>query len=433
MRILNIYYKNINSLEGEGRVYFDQGPLAESGVFAITGPNGSGKSSILDVITLGMYGETFRFDKPAEHIITKHTDESFAQVEFAFAGETYRSSWHVKRSDTTRPEMKLTHLSGDQVVLAESPILVRKFLAELTGMDFHKFSKSIVLPQGDFAAFLNALDSERMDILEKISGSDLYADYRQQAETKNIELKEKVTFLEREAGLIPLLADEALEATEHDLQDFTEIHEDQKIQQEQLQQQLANLENIATHETQHRQLLDHQQQLQEQINRQQLDLQRIGAAPQANLFRDDLQALENSQAETEQSRSSLNHYRAELSILQQQLAADDNTQDISGLLNGKTLLSQKKRTDELKLEISRIKLELPRENELATAIRQQLDEKQTTLAEVESWLQVNQVDAVLISDFPDVVQLRNLRTELLELGGKLKSQGSWSKKSYGCT
>lgn len=71
MRILNIYFKNINSLEGEGRVAFDQGPIADSGVFAITGPNGSGKTSILDVITLGLYGETFRFDKPAEHVMTK--------------------------------------------------------------------------------------------------------------------------------------------------------------------------------------------------------------------------------------------------------------------------------------------------------------------------------------------------------------------------
>ncbi|NBV74970.1 MAG: hypothetical protein EBR59_03095, partial [Methylococcaceae bacterium] len=71
MRILNLSFQNINSLAGEGRIDFDQGPIAESGVFAITGPNGSGKTSILDVITLALYGETFRFSKPAEHVISK--------------------------------------------------------------------------------------------------------------------------------------------------------------------------------------------------------------------------------------------------------------------------------------------------------------------------------------------------------------------------
>jgi DNA repair protein SbcC/Rad50 len=189
MRILNIFFKNINSLEGEGRVYFDQGPIADSGVFAITGPNGSGKSSILDVITLGLYGETFRFDKPAAHVMTKQTRECFAKVEFALGDDKFRSSWEVKYNDSL-PEvtpllakMTLTRINGQEETLAESPNQVRNRMAELTGMDFHKFSKSIMLPQGDFAAFLLALDSERMDILEKISGADLYNDHRQKNRT----------------------------------------------------------------------------------------------------------------------------------------------------------------------------------------------------------------------------------------------------------
>ncbi|MGR8942321.1 MAG: AAA family ATPase, partial [Gammaproteobacteria bacterium] len=43
MKILNIRFKNINSLEGENRINFEQAPFADTGVFAITGPNGSGK------------------------------------------------------------------------------------------------------------------------------------------------------------------------------------------------------------------------------------------------------------------------------------------------------------------------------------------------------------------------------------------------------
>ncbi len=97
MKILNIHFKNINSLEGESRIDFEQSPFSDTGVFAITGPNGSGKSSILDAITLGLYGETFRFDRPAGHVMTKHTAECFSEIEFVLDKVKYRSSWHAQR------------------------------------------------------------------------------------------------------------------------------------------------------------------------------------------------------------------------------------------------------------------------------------------------------------------------------------------------
>lgn len=58
MKILNVRFKNINTLKGEWEIHFDRSPLKESGLFAITGPNGSGKTTIFDAISLGIYGET---------------------------------------------------------------------------------------------------------------------------------------------------------------------------------------------------------------------------------------------------------------------------------------------------------------------------------------------------------------------------------------
>ncbi|AEF98936.1 SbcC/MukB-like Walker B domain-containing protein [Methylomonas methanica] len=435
MKILNIFFKNINSLEGEGRVYFDQGPIADSGVFAITGPNGSGKSSILDVITLGLYGETFRFDKPAAHVMTKQTDECFAQVEFALGEHTYRSTWQAKRSDTSEdaitllPKMTLTRLNGQELLLAETPNQVRHRIAELTGMDFHKFSKSIVLPQGDFAAFLNALDSERMDILEKIGGANLYADYRQQTEARFNQTQTRLTQLQQDIGSLPLLNREALEAAEQDLEDFKEQVSEIKQQQAQTQQHLAVVQNVADLEDKQQKLQGQRQSLQKKIQEYQDDLQRIANNQQALEFRTEVAFLDTKQALIEQNQATLDSYRKELSMLQTQLGTQDSP--LTGPVSEKSLSEQKQAVDALKLSLSELKLELPRQRELAQSIQQQLADNRTRLAEIDVWFQAHQADASLLEDFPDVVRLRKLRTERIELGGKRKSQAGWSKNITG--
>lgn len=433
MRILNIYYKNINSLEGEGRLDFDQGPIAESGVFAITGPNGSGKSSILDVITLGLYGETFRFDKPAEHVITKQASESFAQVEFLLGGERFRSSWQVSRPAASsedqllRPEMSLMRMDGEQQLLAETPNLVRNQIAELTGMDFHKFSKSMVLPQGDFAAFLNALDSERMDILEKISGSEIYADFRRQSELKHQQAQQRLAQIQQDIASVPLLADELLQSAELDLQDFKEQLTEHQQEQQAVQQHLSAFKEVLGIEAEQQQLARQTAQVQQTIDGLELDLRRIADVQQAAQLRGELAVIDDKQQQLTQLQHSLAGYRQELSSLQRQL--NEHPHDQSQAVTGKSLGAQKQAIDTLKLKVSELKLELPRETASVQAVQQQLDEKKITLAEVEDWLQQHQADVVLLEDFPAVAQLRNLRSEIKSLSGKQKTQANWSKNT----
>jgi len=433
MRILNISFKNINSLEGEGQVYFDQGPIADSGVFAITGPNGSGKSSILDVITLGLYGETFRFDKPAAHVMTKHTNECFARVDFALGNDKFRSTWTVKRTTAGTmslpavPNMKLSRINGQEEILADTPNQVRVRIAELTGMDFHRFSKSIVLPQGDFAAFLHALDSERMDILEKISGTNIYSDYRSQTEQQFKQAQNRLTLLQQDIAGLPLLDENALEAAAHDLQDFTEQAIEYKQRQQQIQEQLAIVENVASLERQQQELQRKQQDLIKEIAALRKDLDRIAENRDALKFRPEINLLDSKQAQTDQHQATLDSYRKELAMLQQQLGSE--AEQVSPQIQEKNLTEQKQRVDSLKLSISELKLELPRQRELAQSIQQQLNDNQTALSELDRWLQAHQSDASLIEEFPDVVRLRNLRNELIELSGKQKSNNNWVKNT----
>lgn len=433
MKILNLYFKNINSLEGESRIHFDQSPIVDGGVFAITGPNGSGKSSVLDAITLGLYGETYRFDRPAEHVMTKSTADSFAEVEFALGDNKYKASWRVARTDESptgemqAPEMKLVQLNGSEQVLEQSVQKVREKIIELTGMDFHKFSKSMVLAQGDFAAFLNALDSERMDILEKISGSDIYADYKQQAEQKYSQSQTRLQQLEQDFAATPVMDEVALEASQHDLDDFKEQQIELKTELDEVERLLNWVQGISSLEKQNESLVKEQKQLSVQLEENQQNLDKIAAAKDVLVFEDDLSLIDNKSEALQQSKKTLDSFRHEVEMLQQQLKAAHF--DEKKPVNPRSVSEQKETLDQLSLKLTDLKLSLPKENELLKSLEQQKEQKTTALSQAKAWLQTNQADKSLLDNFPEIAKLTEVRQELIEVQAKQAANSKWSKNT----
>ncbi|MCK5121451.1 MAG: AAA family ATPase [Methylococcales bacterium] len=435
MKILSLYFKNINSLEGESRIHFDQEPIVDSGVFAITGPNGSGKSSILDAITLGLYGETFRFDRPAEHVMTKETAESFSEVDFALGDEKYRASWRVNRQqgdaagELLPAEMKLIYVNGSEQVLEDSIQKVRDKMTELTGMDFHKFSKSMVLSQGDFSAFLNALDSERMDILEKISGTDIYADYKQRAEDAHQQVQTRLQQLEQDINAIPLMDAATREASEHDLSDFQEQQLALKNEQYEVEQQLGQAQKITELQDQITVLAKQQKQFESKKIENQQTLDQINKSLDLTQFEDQLSELDNKADSIQQSKKTLDAYRNELELLQTQLKSAGL--DESSSVSTKTPAEQKNSIDRLKLKLSELQFDLPKETGVLQTTSQQLDEKRSNLSATETWLQTHAVEESLLDSFPETGKLRDLRLELAELTGKQKHYSKWTKSTTG--
>src|SRR5690349_5826017 len=98
MKILSIKFLNLNSLRGEHHIRFDRPPFTESGLFAIIGPTGSGKTTILDAITVALYGRIHRHDRETAEILTRHTGEAYAEIEFEVKDVRYRSKWSIWRS-----------------------------------------------------------------------------------------------------------------------------------------------------------------------------------------------------------------------------------------------------------------------------------------------------------------------------------------------
>jgi exonuclease SbcC len=84
---------------GTHEVRFDEVPLSAAGVFLITGPTGAGKSTLLDAMTLALYGRAARYgNDKADEMMSRHTAECLAEVDFETKGEKLRATWRLRRA-----------------------------------------------------------------------------------------------------------------------------------------------------------------------------------------------------------------------------------------------------------------------------------------------------------------------------------------------
>ncbi|HBF45817.1 MAG TPA: exonuclease subunit SbcC, partial [Shewanella frigidimarina] len=212
MKILSLRFKNINSLKNEWKIDFTQSPFAENGLFAITGPTGSGKTTILDAICLALYHRTPRLSnisKTTNELMTHGTAECLAEVEFEVKGVAYRAFWSQRRSrdkadgNLQDAQVELAKLS-DGKILASQIKRKTELIEEITGLDFARFTKSMMLSQGQFAAFLNAEANERAELLEELTGTEIYSLISARVHQHFSDAKTNLKVLEAKLGSVEL-------------------------------------------------------------------------------------------------------------------------------------------------------------------------------------------------------------------------------------
>jgi exonuclease SbcC len=252
MRILEVRFKNLNSLAGEWCIDFTNPAYSADGIFAITGPTGAGKTTILDAICLALYGRTPRLDKinkNVNEIMSRHTGECFAEVSFQTSLGSYRCHWSQHRARRkSGGELQIPHheiVNADTGQVLESKIRdVALLIENVTGMDFGRFTRSMLLAQGGFAAFLEAQPDERAPILEQITGTEIYSEISMKVHQRRGEERQKLEKLQADIADISILGQEEVKELSLLLQEKQQQESGLSKKVETLSQALAWQEGI---------------------------------------------------------------------------------------------------------------------------------------------------------------------------------------------
>jgi len=225
LKIKSLYFENINSLAGKWKIDFDD-PVFNDGIFILSGPTGAGKTTILDAICLALYGETSRqksFTEKANEVMTKGTASCSSQVEFESQGRQYRAIWEHRRKKGSgefqnRAIRKIYEITKDkEEVIAETIRDAEQSIENILKMDFRQFTSAVLLPQGRFDEFLNADKKLRSDILEKITGANIYSQIGTAIQKRKSSEEKKLEIQKENAGMIQPLDEKEENAIEQQI------------------------------------------------------------------------------------------------------------------------------------------------------------------------------------------------------------------------
>ena len=213
MKLCKLKLKNLNSFRNEIELDFEKSPLDAASLVAITGPTGAGKTTLLDAICVALYGKTPRLagiaDQHARHLLSHGETDCHAEVHFVANDVRYIAEWSLRRDR-----------SPNRRLLADGENLSSDEIEAILGLDFDAFRRSVMLAQGEFAAFLKATNEERRTILEATAGIGIYDELKRELNRKVREVNDTYQEVLLRLNGIPEVSPEQLAESENRLRDL---------------------------------------------------------------------------------------------------------------------------------------------------------------------------------------------------------------------
>ncbi|GAB6196713.1 AAA family ATPase [Lysobacter xanthus] len=325
MKILSVRLLNLNSLRGECYIDF-RDPVFNEGLFAILGPTGAGKSTLLDAICLALFHQTPRHSQLSQAtnpLMTEFETECSAEVEFECRGDGYRARWSQRRARNARDgrlqnaEVELAHVDGR--IIASS---IREKLAEIeriSGLDFNRFCRSVLLAQNRFSEFLNAKEDDRAELLESMTGTEVYRAISKDVFDQARATRQEIDRIEAQAGELRVLDTPARAQLEESIQ-TSQAQADGLLERvhttTQALEWVRKLETAALAVTEAKTALA---QAQEQYDESAAERLRLNSARDAEQLRPQLVAVRQARTSVESLESTLKELEGEISRSQDEM------------------------------------------------------------------------------------------------------------------
>ncbi len=174
----------INSFNEPQEIDFSK--ILEKGIFGIFGDTGSGKSTIIDSITLALYGKIVRYDGKIGNGDFLNLSRNNGKVEFIFSikdgkeeifYEIVRQFKRTNKGDIKSDIIRLSIFNDEQKnIIADKKKDVENKIIDIIGLSYEDFTKAVVLPQGKFSDFLMLENADKRKMLQRIFGLEKYGD-----------------------------------------------------------------------------------------------------------------------------------------------------------------------------------------------------------------------------------------------------------------
>ena len=324
MKILSLRLKNLNSLKGQWFIDFSQEPFSSNGLFAITGPTGAGKTTLLDAICLALYHQTPRMSNISQsqnEIMTRHSADCSAEVEFMVKGIVYRAFWSQRRSRNSAtgnlqaPLVELSTVADGKIITNKSKDKLA-LTAQITGLNFARFTKSMLLSQGQFAAFLNAQANERAELLEELTGTEVYGLISSNVYQQYKDSKHQLDQSNAKVSGLALLTDEQKQQIEQQLSNSRNQHQQFVALKKQTQEYMDWQQQVLHSKQQQHHAFDKLGAAKAQLNEQQPQLQLLKKnqpAQQLKLAFDGIEQKQQQLAGYQQQQSDIAEQQQDLS------------------------------------------------------------------------------------------------------------------------